>query len=132
MISVPDLKKIASARLKDAEVLFKGKRFDGAVYLCGYAVELTLKARICKSLKWSGFPSSNSEFQGLQSFKTHRLDLLLNLSAQEVKIKSKYFADWSIVAGWDSETRYSIIGTVTKTDASDMIESAKIIIKALR
>jgi len=132
MISIQELNRIASARLKDAEILYKGKRYDGAVYLCGYAVELTLKAKICKILKWSGFPSTNSEFQGLQSFKTHRLDLLLSLSGQEGKIKTAFLADWSIVASWDSETRYSIVGTVSKTDALYMIESAKVIIKALK
>ncbi len=132
MISIQELKRIASARLKDAEILYQGKRYDGAVYLCGYAVELTLKAKICKTLKWSGFPSTNSEFQRLQSFKTHRLDLLLSLSGQEGKIKTAFLADWSIVASWDSETRYSAVGTVSQIDASDMIESAKIIIKALK
>jgi HEPN domain-containing protein len=132
MISIQELKRIASARLKDAEILSQGKRYDGAVYLCGYAVELTLKAKICKVLKWGGFPSTNSEFQGLQSFKTHRLDLLLSLSGQEGKIKTAFLADWSIVASWDSETRYSIVGTVSKTDALYMIESARVIIKALK
>jgi len=132
MISIQELNRIASARLKDAEILYKGKRYDGAVYLCGYTVELTLKTKICKILKWSGFPSTNSEFQGLQSFKTHRLDLLLSLSGQEGKIKTAFLADWSIVASWDSETRYSIVGTVSKTDALYMIESAKVIIKALK
>ncbi len=132
MILTTELKKIASARLKDAEILFQGKRYDGAVYLCGYAAELTLKARICKTLKWSGFPSTNSEFQGLQSFKTHRLDLLLTLSGQEAKVKTKYLADWSIVAKWNSETRYSVIGTATQIDAHNIIESDKIIIKALK
>ncbi|MDQ3635593.1 MAG: HEPN domain-containing protein [Acidobacteriota bacterium] len=132
MINPKNLKAIATARLKDAEILYSGKRYDGAVYLCGYAIELNLKARICKTLKWTGFPSTNSEFQGLQSFKTHRLDLLLKLSGQENKIKTRFLADWSVVADWNSETRYSIIGTVSKTDASDMIESAKVIIKALR
>jgi uncharacterized lipoprotein YehR (DUF1307 family) len=56
----------------------------------------------------------------------------LSLSGQESKIKTAYLADWSIVASWDSETRYSIIGTATKNKASDIIESAKIIIKALK
>ena len=132
MIPIRELKKLVSARLKDAEVLYKGKRYDGAVYLCGYAVELILKAKICKTLRWTEFPSTSGEFQGLQSFKTHRLDMLLRLSGQEVKIKTAYFADWSIVASWDSETRYSIIGTVTQTDAFDMIESAKVLTKALK
>jgi len=132
MISTRELKEIASARLKDAELLYKGKRYDGAVYLCGYAVELTLKAKICKILKWSGFPSTSSEFQPFQSFKTHRLDILLSLSGQQSKITTVYLADWSIVASWDSETRYSVIGTATQNNASDIIESAKIIIKALK
>ncbi len=132
MISTIELKKIASARLKDAEVLYKDSRYDGAVYLCGYAIEITLKAKICKTLKWGGFPSTNAEFKGLQSFKTHSLELLLSLSGQEVKIKTGYLADWSIVVNWDSETRYSVIGTATKTDAFNIIESAKIIIRALK
>ncbi|MDQ3373182.1 MAG: HEPN domain-containing protein [Acidobacteriota bacterium] len=132
MISVQELKRIALARLKDAEILYGGKRYDGAVYLCGYAVELILKAKICKTLRWSDFPSTSSEFQGLQSFKTHRLDLLLSLSGQEGKIKTAFLADWSIVASWDSETRYSAVGTISKPAAFDMIESAKTIIKALK
>ena len=57
MIPIRELKKLVSARLKDAEVLYKGKRYDGAVYLCGYAVELILKAKICKTLRWPEFPS---------------------------------------------------------------------------
>ncbi len=132
MISVQELKIIATARLKDAEILYKAKRFDGAFYLCGYAVELALKTKICKTLKWSGFPSTKNEFQNLQSFKTHGLDLLLKLSGQESKIRIGYFADWSIVVKWDSEKRYSVIGTITQVEASDMIESAKVIIKALK
>jgi hypothetical protein len=56
----------------------------------------------------------------------------LSLSGQEGKIKTAFLADWSIVASWDSETRYSIVGTVSKTDALYMIESAKVIIKALK
>lgn len=56
MISTKDLKAIARARLRDAHLLLRAKRFDGAFYLCGYAVELALKARICRTLKWAGFP----------------------------------------------------------------------------
>ena len=132
MIATNELIKIALARLADAEVLYSGNRFDGAVYLCGYAVELTLKAKICKTLKWMGFPSTNPEFHGFQSFKTHRLDILLSLSGQELKIKTNLFADWSVVASWDSETRYNVIGTANQTDALNIINSAKAIIKALR
>jgi HEPN domain len=131
MIPLNELGKMASARIEDAEVLQKGKRYDGAVYLCGYSVELVLKASICRTLKWKEFPSTNKEFEGLHSFKTHKLDLLLHLSGFETKIKTSFFTDWSIVAAWDPESRYSLVGTVSDIDASNMIESAKIIIKAL-
>ena len=132
MITIQELKKIASARIKDAEILYKANRFDGAFYLCGYSVELSLKIRICKSLKWNDFPFTKKEFEGLQSFKTHSLDLLLRLSGQEFKVKINHLADWSIVVKWDSEKRYSVIGAINKIEAFDMIESSKVIIKALK
>ncbi|MCB0065385.1 MAG: HEPN domain-containing protein [Caldilineaceae bacterium] len=68
------------ARLEDAEVLLAANRYDGAMYLCGYAVELALKARICRTLKWAGYPSTRKEFEGYQSLRTHDLKVLLHLS----------------------------------------------------
>ena len=81
MISKADLLKIARGRLKDAAVLLAAGRHDGAIYLGGYVVEIALKHRICKTLKWK----TNREFQGYQSFKTHDLDVLLSLSGVEAK-----------------------------------------------
>jgi hypothetical protein len=74
MLLKSDLKRIASARLADAEALFLANRLDGAAYLCGYVIEITLKLRICKTMQWLGFPESRKEFEGLLSFKTHDLD----------------------------------------------------------
>ena len=73
-------------------MLLRAKRFDGAFYLCGYSVELALKARICRTLKWSGFPQTGQEFQGLQSVKTHDLEVLLRFSGIEDRIKRKHLA----------------------------------------
>ena len=42
MISVAELDSIARARIEDAKALLTGGRFDGATYLCGYAVEVAL------------------------------------------------------------------------------------------
>jgi len=69
VISARDLRAIARARLRDAQVFLRAKRFDGAYYLSGYAVELVLKARICRTLKWEGFPQTAKDFEGLQSLK---------------------------------------------------------------
>lgn len=131
MIDKNDLRKIAKARIKDAEVLLASKRYDGSVYICGYALELGLKSKICKTLKWQGFPSTGKEFNDYKSFKTHDLDVLLHLSGIEEKIKTKHFADWSNVAEWDPEARYKSIGSVTPTEAKDMLMSAKELMKLL-
>lgn len=122
MISRVDIKKIGRARLADAEALVKAKRYDGAIYLCGYAIELALKARICKTLGWNGYPSKN-EFRHYESFRTHNLDVLLHLSGIEAKIKTKYFVEWSSVATWDPEARYKNIGSTTSQDAKLMVQS---------
>jgi HEPN domain-containing protein len=51
---------MAQARLEDAEALLQSGRYDSAVYLCGYAVELALKARICLNLNWNEYPASKA------------------------------------------------------------------------
>jgi HEPN domain-containing protein len=125
MIAAKDLRTIARGRLRDATVLLLAKRFDGAVYLCGYSVELALKARICQTLKWPGFPETGREFEGLQSLRTHDLELLLRLSGVAGRIKVKYVAEWSAVAGWTPEKRYQAIGQSTPQQATDMVRCVK-------
>ena len=104
---------------------------DGAGYLCGYAVELALKARICKTLNWPGFPEKPSEFQNFASFKTHKLDVLLTLSGQEQRIKSENFSDWSAVATWDPEARYRSVGQADPGHVAVMLFSTENLLKAL-
>ncbi len=131
MIARSELRKLARTRLKDAEVLFRSRRYDGAIYLCGYAIELALKARICRTLNWPTFPETNAEFRELQTFKTHNLDTLLRLSAIEGKIKPKLFAEWSIVAAWEPELRYRRVGTATQVEANDMIQATQTLLRVI-
>ena len=122
MILAADLRKIARARLLDAQALHRMRRYDGSIYLCGYAVELSLKYRICKTLSWPDFPETGGEFRAYQTFRTHDLDVLLHLSGREARIKKQAFADWSTVATWDPEVRYRSIGSASKTNAARMID----------
>jgi len=128
MIQRNELRNIARARLKDADILMASKRYDGAIYLCGYAIELILKARICRTLKWQGYPSTNSEFQNYQSFRTHDLDVLLHLTGFEQTIKTNFLAEWSAVAQWNPAARYQPVGTASKNDANIMISASKTLI----
>jgi hypothetical protein len=129
MLTRDELLKISKARLRDSEILLQSGRYDGAIYLCGYGLEIRLKLRICKTLGWSGYPSTRGEFENLQSFKTHKLDILLRLSGIEDKIKKNFLAYWSIAATWDPEDRYKPTGTTTKRDAYLMIESTKLLLR---
>lgn len=131
MIPTADLRHVAKARLRDAQVLVRARRFDGAFYLCGYSVELALKARICRTLKWAGFPQTGSEFTGLGSVKTHDLEILLRFSGIEDRIKRKYLSEWSVVLNWNPEKRYQSIGQSTPQQAADMLTSAKRLLAAI-
>jgi hypothetical protein len=131
VISIDELLAIAAARLEDAHVLFTSHRMDGAGYLCGYAVELALKARICKTLNWAGFPEKRSEFENYASFKTHKLDVLLSLSGQEQRIKTDHFSEWSAVASWDPEARYRAVGHADTVQVALMLVSAETLVRAL-
>ncbi len=131
MIPVAELDRIAQARLDDAKALLAAGRHDGATYLCGYAVEVALKARICRVLNWPEFPSTGGEFQAYRSFQTHELDVLLRLSGQEGKVKQQYFADWNTVAVWKSESRYNVVGTAQQAEAQAMIVAAEQLLRVL-
>jgi HEPN domain-containing protein len=122
-----EIEKIVQARIEDARILYEASRYEGSVYLCGYAIELGLKARICRTLQWDEYPTTGK----YKMFKTHDLDVLLHLSGCEDKIKLKHMADWSIVAQWNPEARYNPIGNVKDSDAKDMLESTKELLKVL-
>jgi HEPN domain-containing protein len=122
-----DIENIVTARIEDAEILYNNNRYDGSVYLCGYAVELGLKARICKMMQWEEYPTSGQ----YKTFKTHDLDVLLHLTGLEEEVKQELLAEWSIVASWNPESRYNPVGTIQETDAKDMIDSTKELIKQL-
>lgn len=116
---------LAEERIKDAQALLKEKRYDGAVYLCGYSVELFLKYRLCKQLKWSEFPSEPVEFKNLQSLKTHELETLLKFSGIQLLVRRRYLTEWSILMQWRPENRYQPVGKVQESDAKNMIKASQ-------
>lgn len=130
MITIQELETIAQARLLDAEALIQAGRFDGATYICGYAIELSLKAKICKTLNWEGFPFSANEFKNYQSFKVHNLEVLLHLSGIEDEITLNHSADWSCISAWNPESRYNATET-SQQDATDMLLAVKNLMEVL-
>lgn len=131
MLTQAELRGIARERLKDARVLLRAGRYDGAVYLAGYVVEIALKARVCQTLKWSGFPETSREWEPFRSLKTHSFDTLLLYTGIETRIRANLSTEWSVVKDWSPEDRYGRPGSVTANDAKDMIDAVGKLVRVL-
>lgn len=111
-LSRGDLKKLAGERLRDAEVLFAGGRYDAAAYTCGYVIEMALKACVCRRLGETEYPQTDLGGK----FKTHSYEDLLLLAG----LRRHKPTNWSKVADWLPDWRYKRPGT-TRQDAEDRI-----------
>ena len=131
MIPIEALRAIGEAKLEDARVLLENDRIDGAAYLCGYAIELALKAQICRTLGWEGYPQTAKDFENYQSFRTHKLDVLLHLSGQERRIKTGQMLEWSAIAEWNPDVRYKEVGYANREDVELMLESVILLLGVL-
>lgn len=130
MIKLGRMRRVVDARIADAEALFSRRRYHGAIYLCGYAAEFALKYRICRTLRWPGFPESESDRKRHKTFHLHELDILLTFTACERSIKTTMFADWSTIVKWDPESRYKT-SKASKSDARQMIDATTRIVERL-
>ena len=132
MIAISDLNGTAREYLRAAKLLRTRRSYDVAAYLCGYAVEIALKARICQTLNWTTkFPEANAEFKLKSNLKTHDLEALLEFTGLQDKVKLRYSSDWAIVNKWKPEQRYSPPGTKTLTEAGDMIQATQNLLRIL-
>lgn len=131
VLSIRNLTTTARERLEDARCLHQDGRHDGAVYVCGYAVEIALKVRICRTLHWPGYPENHKEFQGYQSFRVHDLPVLLTLSGFEPRILTEHFTEWSALVDWTPSLRYYPSGGWRAESAKWLITSARVLLDAL-
>lgn len=130
-ISFRELESLCEEKIADSELLIREGRYRSAYYICGYAMEMALKRRICITLGWrSGYPNTRKSFENLHSFKTHNLDILLHLSGMEELIQDGYVFAWSLVSEWDPEIRYST-GHVDEEMALSMLTATKTLLEVL-
>lgn len=115
-----DLQTLAEARVADAEALLQAKRWAGAYYLLGYAVECGLKACAAKQFLLHEVPDKTV----VNDFYTHRLDKLLNISGAKAALDARVATDrsfqvkWNTVRDWTSDSRYD--HATTEAKARDM------------
>jgi HEPN domain-containing protein len=123
-----DIQALADTKLKEADCLFHSGFFDGAFYLGGYAVELLLKAMVCKTLRIDDFFAFNlpARKELYKPYKVHDYEDLLILSglykeftAAQADVTFK--GHWSVVRNWSESARY--LTGKTEKDAKDFLTS---------
>jgi hypothetical protein len=136
MTNPQEIKDLAKQRLKEAEILLKNGMCDGAFYLAGYSVELTLKAKICERLGIPNlFDETNTAANAIKgigdirkALKTHNLFILLIFSALRMKFdnekatnKELALANSLLFNSWDENARYKPCGHILEKDVHKLI-----------
>jgi HEPN domain-containing protein len=104
---------LAKARLKDAKALLGRKRWSGAYYLCGYAIECALKACLLRHLGESeAVYGDPSYLKRLADCWTHDLVKLVNLAGLDSEFGIARGANpsldtfWGVTKDWKETSRY--------------------------
>jgi HEPN domain-containing protein len=103
-----DFRRLARIRLKETRRLLEAKCFDGAYYLCGYAVECGLKACIAKATRRSEFP----DLEKVKASYTHDLTALIKQAGLRAALDAERASDpdfsdcWTLATAWSEKDRY--------------------------
>ena len=136
MTNPTEIRNLAKQRLNEAEILYQNGKYDGAFYLAGYSVELTLKAKICDRL---GIPNlfdetdaSTNSIKGIgeirKTLKTHNLFTLLIFSGLKNQFDSEKSTNIELAKAnsllfnaWDENARYKPCGHILDKDVEKLI-----------
>lgn len=111
-----ELKKLTQLRLREANVLYDNKLYDGSCYLGGYCIELALKAAICKRMGTPNF-FETIRSETARAFKIHNLDELVMLAGLRPKFEQlavtnvNFSYNWSFIKttiNWSEQLRYQV------------------------
>jgi hypothetical protein len=123
LLPSPDhLDTLAQERIDDARALLAAGRFAGAHYMCGYAMEMKLKSRICKVHEWTEYPPKSGE-RLAQALRTHNIEELLLFTGLRTTMLEQYGVDWFVVAVWSPEQRYRP-AAFTQEEAQRMVAAS--------
>ncbi|OMP79280.1 hypothetical protein [[Flexibacter] sp. ATCC 35208] len=136
MTDPKEIRDLAQQRLREADILLKNGMCDGAFYLAGYSVELTLKAKICDRLGIPNlFDEKNLEANSIKgisdirkALKTHNLLILLIFSGLKVKFDADKATNIELAKAnsllfnsWDENARYKPCGHIIQKDVEKLI-----------
>lgn len=134
---------LTNQRLADADALLQTANTDAAFYIGGYAVELALKAAICKTLDRDDFYETDRSNRSvmyvqdkvMREFKTHNFSDLLILSGLSTKLNTAIQADAALeqawadfkFMGWSEQSRYEL-GNRTAGEVVNFVENTKTVV----
>ena len=130
-----EITDLADKKIAAAECLLANGLYDDAYYIGGYAFELLLKAKICKTLCIPDFfefdaakASLKVKPEAQKPFKVHNYEQLIVLSGLYSEFSTaindlSFKADWSVISSWDESFRYK--SGSTQSDAASFLASLK-------
>lgn len=126
MATRDELKALATERLREAEALFDAGHYDGCAYLCGYVVELALKACVCATLGVTEYADGGSK-KLKDALRTHDFDDLKLLAGMEQAFTAdpKLLANWSVASKWRPERRYERVGSYDQAAAREILDAVR-------
>ncbi len=118
-----ELQRLSCLRLREAEALFEAGCYNGSAYLCGYVVELGLKAAICGNLAVEEYPEERLK----KAFSTHNFeDLKLSAGMDQAFTTSPaLLANWSVASKWKPERRYEPEGRYDRLTAQEVLDAVR-------
>ena len=125
-----ELHKLCDTRIEDAQALFQARRYSGAYYMAGYAVECALKACIARRTRRWEFPDKDAS-----KMYVHDLKSLLRFARLETEFGNARAASapldsaWAVVLNWSEQMRYE---TRLRTDARDLLSAVTTIVNWVR
>ncbi len=114
-ISANHFRQAADERWKDAQCLHANKRFEGAIYLCGYVLECFLKFVLCEVRNHKSMDLNEAKQLG------HNLIELLDASRMRATLRQNrdlLIAFDRINNHWEPQLRYS--GKATDERSSEI------------
>ena len=114
--------KLAQVRIEEAQALFDARKYDGAYYLAGYAVECGFKACVAGLTKKHDFPEKDF----VKGAYTHDFEILIRTAELGDPFKldlgrnARLKWNWEIVKDWKEDGRYN---RWTRDQARAMIEA---------
>lgn len=117
--------QVARHRLDDSAALLKNKRYDAAVYLCGYAIECRLKYAITRLQGVANLPAENEHHSWEKLL--HTAGLTRDLDAQQA-IDAAF---GEVADQWSPTIRYEV-NRFDRSKAERFCEKSKAVYEWLR